>query len=239
MRGNLMEIGDERIEYAVRHTKILRLPKQTLATFGTTNIGYYMVTEPIYSEMSEGVTETVVREGRVIAHRPRIVTPYYLSQLEGFSPDAKMYFDILSRTHGPNIPGLFYTYRNEPKGLTIVADSLISVVDKINTEIDKRGDPLVTIIKGQDELWDVSLMKFIYEITRSSLQNNLTKLKSKGLLDVDDSGIPLEARVRIEELFRKVSLGEIEPRELKDELGHWGLFDEYQDRFFSIFRKEY
>lgn len=230
-------IDDDRIGYAVRHTEILRLPKQTLATFGTTNIGYYLVTRPVYAELDKDVNETVVREGRVIAERPRIVTPYYLSQLEGFSSDARRYFNMLIQNYGPNIPGLFYTYRNEPKGLAIVEGDLMSVVDKINKEIDKRGDPLVTIIKGQDELWDVSLMKFIYEISRSSMQDNILQLKSKGLLDMDAAGVPMDARVRIEELFKKLIWGEIEPRELKDELKRWDLFDEYQDRFFSIFRK--
>ncbi len=232
-----MPFDDEKIEHAVRHTEILRLPKQTLATFGTTNIGYYLVTEPVYSELEKGVTETVVREGRVVAERPRIVTPHYLSQFEGFSPDAKRYFSMLIKKYGPNAPGLFYSYRNEPKGLTIVAGSLASVVDKINAEIDKRGDPLVTIIKGEDELWDVSLLKFIYEMARNSMPNNLLQLHSRGLLAVDASGVPLGAKVRIDELFREVPKGEIEPRELKDELDRWGLFDEYQDRFFAIFRK--
>lgn len=230
-------IDDERIGYAVRHTEILRLPKQSLATFGTTNIGYYLVTKPVYAELTKDVNETVVREGRVIAERPRIVTPYYLSRLEGFSADAKIYFDALIKMQGPNVPGIFYTYRNEPKGLTIVAGDLMSVVDKINSEVDQRGDPLVTIIKGQDELWDVSLMKFIYEITRSSIQDNLLQLRAKGLLDVDAGGVPMDARVKIEELFKKLLRGEIEPRELRDELERWDLFDEYQDRFFSIFHK--
>ncbi len=230
-------IDDEKIGYAIRHTEILRLPKQSLATFGTTNIGYYLVTKPVYAELTKDVNETVVREGRVIAERPRIVTPYYLSQLEGFSTDAKIYFDTLIKTYGPKVTGLFYTYRNEPKGLTIVAGDLMSVVDKINSEVDRRGDPLVTVIKGQDELWDISLMKFIYEITRSSIQDNLMQLRSRGLLDVDAGGVPMDARVKIEELFNKLSQGEIEPRELRDELERWDLFDEYQDRFFSIFRR--
>ncbi len=231
------DINDERIGYAVRHTEILRLPKQSLETFGTTNIGYYLVTKPVYTEIAKDANETVVREGRVIAERPRIVTPYYLSRLEGFSIDAKRYFDMLIKTHGPNVPGIFYTYRNEPKGLTIVAGDLMSVVDKINSEIERHGDPLVTVIKGQDELWDVSLMKFIYEITRSSMQDNLSQLRSRGLLDVDARGVPMDARVKIEELFKKLSQGEIEPRELRDELERWNLFDEYQDRFFSVFRR--
>jgi len=232
-----MDIDDERIREAVRYTEILRPPKRSLATFGTTNIYYYLVTEPAYSELVKSATETVIREGRVIAERPKIVTPYYLSRLEGFSSDAKKYFDTLIKTHGPDAPGLFYTYKNEPKELTIVSDNLLSVVDKLNDDIDKRGDPLTSIIRGQDELWDVSLMKFIYEMTRSSLPNNLLQMETRGLLDVDSSGIPVDARVRIEELFKMVSKGELEPSELKKELDRWGLFEEYEDRFFAIFKK--
>jgi len=232
-----MDIDDEKIREAVEHTEILRAPKQTLLTFGTTNIYYYLVTQPAYSELFKNITETVVREGRVIAERPRIVTPYYLSGLEGFSTDARRYFDALIKTYGPNIPGLFYSYRNEPKELNIVSDSLLSVVEKLNAGIDKRGDPLAAIIKGQDELWDISLIKFIFEMTRNSLKDNITQMGARGLLDMDTDGVPADARLRIEELFRKVSRGETEPGELKAELERWNLFEEYQDRFLGIFKK--
>jgi len=233
-----MSIGDERIEYAIRHTEILRPPKQSLTTFGSTNIYYYLVTEPIYSELVKNITETVIREGRVIAEKPKIVTPYYLSRVEGFSTDAKRYFEMLLKTRGPNAPGLFYTYKNEPKELNIVSDSLPSVVEKLNDEIDRRGDPLTSIIRGQDELWDVSLIKFIYEITRSSLRDNISQMEARGLLDIDDTGIPTDARTRINELFKRVSRGESEPSELKAELDRWGLFDEYEDRFLTLFKKK-
>jgi len=228
---------DERIQLAVRHTEILRAPKQSLYAFGTTSIYYYLVTEPAYSELVKKITETVVREGRVIAAKPKIVTPYYLSRLEGFGPEARQYFDELIAEHGSDIRGLFYTYSNEPKELTIVSDDLHSVVDKLNEKIDKRGDPLAAIIKGEDELWDVSLMKFIYEVTRSSLPDNLEQLGSRGLLNMDAAGIPVDARLRIDGLFARVTRGESEPSELKDELNRWGLFEEYQDRFFNIFKK--
>ncbi len=233
-----MEIDDERIRYAVKHTKILRAPKQSLYTFGITNIYYYLVTEPAYSELVKNITETVVREGRVIAERPRIVTPYYLSSLEGFSSEARRYFETLIKEYGSSIPGLFYAYKNEPKELTIVSDNLLSVVDKLNAEIDKRGDPLAAIIKGEDALWDVSLMRFIYEVTRGSIQDNLRQLGSRGLLNMDATGIPVDARVRIDEFFEKVAKGESEPSELKEELDHWGLFEEYEDRFLNIFKKK-
>jgi hypothetical protein len=232
-----MDINDERIQEAVKHTEILRLPKRSLATFGTTNIHYYLLTEPAYSELVEGGSETVIREGKVIAERPRIVTPHYLSKIEGFSSEAKRYLDILVKTHGADAPGLFYTYKNEPEELSIVSDSLRAVVDKLNLDIDKSGNPLTSIIKGQDELWDVSLLKFIYELTKSSLPDNLLQLGSKGLLDVDSRGIPAEALARIEELFQLAVRGEIEPQELKDELDRWSLFEEYEDRFFAIFQR--
>jgi len=233
-----MDIDDEKIRYTVQNTEIVRLPRQSLATFGTTNIYYYLVTEPVYFELIESVPETVVREGRVIAERPRIVTPYYLSQLEGFSSDAQRYFEMLLKTHGSNAPGLLYSYKNEPKELNIVSDTLRSVIEKISAEIDKRGDLLAASIKGEDELWDVSLMKFIYEITRTSLSDNLFQMGARGLLDMDSSGIPVDARIRIDELFTKVLRGEIEPGELKTELDRWGLFEEYEDRFLALFKRK-
>lgn len=232
-----MEIDDERIQYAIECTKVLRSPKQHLSTLGTTNIGYYLVTEPAYSDTASDAGETVIREGRVVVERPRIVTPYYLSRLEGFSPDARKYFETLIRMHGANAPGLFYAYKNELKGLNIVGDSLPSVVNKLNDDIDKRGDSLAAIIKGVDELWDVSVMKFIYEVTRSSIVDNIRQMQSRGLLDVDSSGIPADARMRIEELFKQVAKGEREPRVLKEELDHWSVFGEYEDRFLMLFKK--
>ncbi len=233
-----MDINDKKVEEAARHTEILRPPKQSLATFGTTNIYYYLLTEPGYSEFAGGVNETVIREGRVVAERPRIVTPYYPSRLEGFSPDARKYLDLLIKAYGADAPGLFYTYKNEQKELQIVSDSWPSVVNKLNSEIDKRGDPLTCIIKGEDELWDVSLLKFIYEITKSSLHDNISQLGARGLLNIDSSGVPVDARLRIEELFRRVLMGECEPHELKDELDRWNVFEEYEDRFLGIFRKQ-
>jgi len=232
-----MDIDDQGIEEVVRNTEILRFPRRKLSTFGTTNVYYYLVTEPAYSDPAEDVAETVVREGRVIAEKPRIVTPYYLSRLEGFSQDARRYFDMLIKAYGANAPGLFYTYKNEPLRLNIVSDNLLSVVSKINAEIDERGDPLGSIIKGKDEFWEVSLMKFIYEMTRSSLQDNMLQMGHRGLLDIDAGGIPGDARLRIEEMFRQVARGEREPGELKAELDRWDVFEEYEDRFFKLFKR--
>ena len=235
-----METDDDRILSAARHTEILRAPKQSLYTFGITNILYYLVTEPAYSGLLEGnsiITETIIREGRVTAQRPKLVTPYYLSQLEGFSAEARRYFEAALEKYSTSAAGLLYTYNNEPKETSIVSDNLPTVVEKLNAEIDHHGDPMTAIIKGEDELWDISILKFIFELTTSSLPDNIGQMRSRGLLNMDSSGIPSDARARINELFDMVHRGELEPRELKDELDRWGLFEEYQDRFLNIFRK--
>jgi len=231
-----MKSDDDRIQYAVTNTTVLRSPRQTLATFGTTNIYYYLVTEPSYSEFVAGEEETVVREGRVLAERPRVVTPAYLINLEGFSDHARRYLEMMSREHGANTPGLFYGYRNEPRETNIVSSDMTSVVRRLEEDIEKEGNPLAAIIKGVDELWDVSLVKFIFEMTKYSLGSNMFEMGKRGLLDVDHSGIPLDARMSIEKLFSLVKKGELEPSALKMELDRWNLFEEYEDRFFWLFK---
>jgi hypothetical protein len=230
-----MPAEDERIRAAVLRTRILRPPKQTLFTFGRTTIYYYIVTEPVYSDLVPD-QETVIREGRVIAEQPKIVTPYYLSQVEGFSSDAVRYFEELIQKYGPAVRGVYYTYKNEPKEMNIVSDSVLQVVEKLNAELDKKADPLTAIIQGEDQLWDVSLMKFIYELTRHSVRGNLAQMGRRGLLDMDRSGLPAEARAGIEELFKQVQAGQRDAGELKQELDRWGVFEEYQDRFYSVLR---
>lgn len=220
---------DDKIQYAIEHTEVVRPPKQSLATFGTTNIYYYLITELI-----QGVN--VVREGRVIAERPRIVTPYYLANLEGFSEHAKKFIEMMTREY-PHEPGIFYRYKNEPGEMNIVSEPAQQVINKINARIDSQHDPLGTIIKGVEEMWDVSLIKFTYELTRWSLRTNITELERSGLLNIDAAGVPQDARHLIEELFEKTRKDPSRAPELAAELNRWGLFHEYQDRFFNLFKK--
>jgi hypothetical protein len=107
-----MEI-DNRIKYAIEHTELIRPPQQNLATFGITDIYYYLLTQPVYAELVNKEEETVVREGRVIAERPKIITPYYLMNLFNGFEHGKEYADYLIHNYGLNEPGLLYRYRNE------------------------------------------------------------------------------------------------------------------------------
>jgi hypothetical protein len=223
-----MEI-DEKIQYVIEHTKVVKPPKQSLATFGSTNVYYYLI-----SELIENVN--VIREGRVIAAKPKIVTPTYLINLEGFSGEARRFIEMMAERF-PHEAGVYYSYKNEPKEMNIVSEPAEQIVTKISRTIDDAGDPLKAIIQGVDEMWDVSLMKFTYELTRESLNSNVAEFERRGLLNVDNEGIPKAARNHIEELFIKVKNDPSLASKLIIELKRWGLFQEYQDRFLNLFRK--
>jgi hypothetical protein len=121
--------------------------------------------------------------------------------------------------------------------MNVVSESVGAIVDKINRQIDSQRDPLTAIIKGVEELWDVSLLKFTYELTRSSVSSNVAELERSGLLYIDAAGVPRDARNHIEELFEKTKRDPSWAPELVAELRRWSLFHEYQDRFLSLFRK--
>ena len=220
---------DKKIQQAIEQTKVLRSPAQNLATFGSTNIYYYLITG-----LMDDVN--VVREGRVIAAKPKIVTPSYLINLEGFSGQARRFIELMEGQN-PHAPGIFYTYKNDPKEMNIISEPLEQIVQNINQQIDNQRDPLRAIISGHEELWDVSLIKFTYELTSRSLYKNITEFQQYGMFQLDAQGIPQHARDHIEELFIKVKDDQSYASELVAELKRWNLFSEYQDRFLSLFKK--
>jgi hypothetical protein len=110
-------------------------------------------------------------------------------------------------------------------------------VDNINRRIDNRSDPLSTIIKGVEEMWDVSLMKFTFDLTSNSVQRNFSELYGQGRFNIDRGGVPKDARDRIEDLMDMTARDPSRAAELVSELHRWDLWDSYQDRFLKLFRK--
>ena len=218
---------DDRVRYALQNTELIRAPQQSLATFGSSVVDYYVVTELVGNA-------SVVRDGKVIAERPRIVTPAYLVNVEGFSDQARRYIAMMARDH-PHDSGIFYRYKNEPKGMNVVSEPVKQVISKLSSQIEEERNPLSTIIRGVEEMWDVSLLMFIYELTTKSVSTNVAEFNRRGFLDMDSGGVPQGARDYIEELFEQVGRNLARAPELVAELNRWGLFGEYQDRFFALF----
>ena len=224
---------DDQIEYAISHTELVRPPRQNLSTFGNTNVHYYLLTEPM-----ETANETRIREGQVIAEKPKIVTPdYFVNAFEGFGEHSRAQAEaMLARfDFSPDI--MEYKYRNEVGNSWILSDKLSDVILKIASKIDEENDALAAILKAPDDAWQISLMKFIMDMTRSSLPKHITELSNRGLFE-RKHGIPKFVRDEIEEMFREVEAGSCSVDDLGSKLRTYGVFELYQDRFFGFFHRK-
>lgn len=241
----------ERIKYALEETEILKFPDNLISTFKPTTLHYYVLAEPAYLEVfkNEG-PETKIREGRITWEKPKLLTPGYLLQMEGFSEEARKALQILARQH-PDMAGLLYRmkYKKESQRTVTVSRTIKDTFRRLKDDLKEKDDFLTVIIKGVDELWDVSLMKFIQElIVKSAYQSQFPYYTNLGMLRMDEGGyavvtrnlegLPIAARDEIEQMFDQVKRGELDPAKLKQELDRWGVFPAYEDRFFDLFRKE-
>jgi hypothetical protein len=243
---------EEKIKQVIENTEIIKSPEKLLASFDSTTIHYYLLTVPMYLEFEgrNSESETIIREGRITWQKPKVITPSYMLRMEGFSGEARKAFEMLAE-EDIDLAMVLYSLRlsKDFEKMSIVSNSLCSVAKNISDDIDKRKDPYSAIIKGVDEFWDVSLSKFIQEIVNKSayysqlpdlLRSNMIRVSSTGLpvITRDWMGHPLVARNEIEILFKLFEKGEIGPADLKQELDRWGLFEQYQDKFFKYFKKK-
>lgn len=202
-------------------------------------VDYYVVTEPSYAGLpgAGAQEESVVRTGKVTSARPQLVTPSYLMNLfQGFD-HGQQFARYLRATYGADAPGLMYSYKQEPNEVEVVSDRPEIVAGRIADRLDREGVHLATVIRGVDQFWDVSLAHFIHALTIGSVPQNAAEMAQRGMLQ-PDRGMPAGARQKIEAMFAGVRSGEVEASELKSELDRWGLFDEYEDRFLSLFRRK-
>ncbi len=218
----------------MNNTKVILAPKNVLSTYNQTKVRYHIVTEPMYKEVSDYKSEeSVIRHGLVTAQTPQVVTNDFLYKMSGFGDEAKQYLKELNKVFGKNEPALLYNYKNESTDLEIVSGNPQEVSERIKARL-VNSQANHAVIRGINNLWDVSLLKFIFEYTKTSAKSNFQELNSSGMLDVKN-GIPIAARKRIDELFKQAVSGNVRPQDLHKELNDWDLFEEYQDQFFSLF----
>ena len=222
-------------DLVMKNTKILLTPKNTLSTYNQTKVRYYIVIEPVYEDSFELKSEeSVIRHGVVTAQNPKVITSDFIYRMSGFGDEAKSFLKELNRVLGKNEPALLYNYKNESTDLEIVSGNPDEVSNRIKSRL-QSSKANHAVIRGVNSLWDVSLLKFIFDYTKSSSQNNFNELNQSGLLEIKD-GVPISERKRIEELISLAKKGKVRPEDVHKELNDWGLFEEYQDQFFSIMK---
>jgi len=219
--------------YAVNNTKILLMPSRHLETFGTTVLNYHLV-----SELMDTVNQARVREGRMQASRPQIITPesYSKTILEGFGDEARQYVEWL-KEHEKEVRILQYGYslKKEEFSEHIISDNMRTVAERVENEVKGKGDPLSAVVIGVDEPWDVCLIKLFWEVIQKSARTNIQELERKHMFD-DSGGVPSGVRKEIEAAFLAASKNPSFITSLGKKLQDYGLFDEYQDRFFALIK---
>ena len=211
--------------YAVNHTQVLQLPSSKLETFGTTVVNYHLL-----AELMDEPNKVRIREGRVEAFRPQIITPQHFQEimLEGFGEaEASEYADWLAH-HAQDLMLLKYGFAIKKVSTNdhIVSETLPNVIDQVTSQLKENPDPLGALIVGVEEPWEVCLIKLMTEVVQQSAPKNAQDLKRD----------PTGARQEIERMFLAVQQKQAPVAQLSALLEKHSLFDEYQDRFFALVR---
>lgn len=172
------------IHYALETTKVLREPDRRIDTFGETRFEFQLI-----SELMDRSGEVRIRTGEVEAMRPRILRPsaYNEVQLDGFDPSARARFDKLVeklRDEGKDLAFLQYGFQFRRGNVheEIIHDTLDAVRERVLEDIRRSGNPSLAVIEGVDDAWEISILKFSFEMILRSHEINAFDFKRRGLI---------------------------------------------------------
>ena len=158
--------------------KFLVRPSHRLETFGNTLVNYTLI-----SELEDYPGKIRIREGRLEAHQPQIITPKSILETVGFSDEANAYLEYL-REHEDDLRILRYGYclKSDKFNEYVVTDPMSAVAERVKAEVLAKGDPFAAVLEGVDEPWDVSLVVLWMNEVQRSAKTNLKELQEKGRL---------------------------------------------------------
>jgi hypothetical protein len=172
------------IQYAMETTRVLHEPDHRIQTFGETRFEFQLLSEPM-----DQVGKVRIRTGEVEAMKPRILRPepYRDIELEGFDDNARARLDALVeklRSEGKDLAFLQYGFRFKRGAVNeeLVHETIESVRARVLEDIRRTGNPSRAIIEGVDDTWEISILKFSFEMILRSHEINAFDLKRKGLI---------------------------------------------------------
>jgi len=173
-------LNEDSFHYAVENTHVIRAPEQRIQTFGSTSFRFFLVTE-----LMDSANQVRVRDGRLDAERPQIITPNYMHEqlLEGFGEKAEEFLGWLQQ-NAKDLAILKYGFHFKKTAISeeTVHCPIEDVLGRLKEEVDRRADPMSAIIQGVDEGWEVCLLKFAADMIQQSAPNNLGDWKRRGLI---------------------------------------------------------
>jgi hypothetical protein len=167
-------------DYAIENTQVILAPERQIATFGSTSFNFYLI-----SELMDRVDQVRVRNGKIHAERPQILTPEHYCRLllEGFGEKAQRYVDQL-REHARNVAVLRYGFQFRKTDVTeqTLRDSIDAVINRTKRRVESQNEPLSAVIQGVDDAWEVCLLKFTIDLIERSSGGNLGDFRKRGLI---------------------------------------------------------
>ncbi|MBT3377140.1 MAG: hypothetical protein HN742_41375 [Lentisphaerae bacterium] len=224
----------DKIWYAARATQVVSSPKKVLETFGATAIQYHLL-----SDLLDDVGKVRIRRGKIVAERPQVITPsYYINQaLENFGKEAEQYIEGLRHTAaGMRFLQYGLKFRKEEHSEEVVQGDIGEVADQVSADVHRDDGTLSAVLIGVDDLWEICLLKFVGDVVQTSAPHNFRELSDRGLLDSSDGHVPNAVRVEIESDFRAAQGHYDQTQLLGQKLKKYGLFEQYEDRFYALLR---
>jgi hypothetical protein len=172
-------LNEDSFQYAIENTQVIRSPERRIDTFGSTSFRFFLVTE-----LMDSANQVRVRDGRLHAERPQILTPGYIHRTlaEGFGERAEEFVQWLQR-NARDLAILKYGFQLRKTDMTenVVHSHVEDVLGRLREEVDRSEDPLSAIIHGVDEGWEVCLLKFAADLIQESAGRNVDDLRKRGL----------------------------------------------------------
>ena len=212
---------------AIRGTRIIKLPNRKIATFGNTLYTYYVL-------CPSKDNSTIIHEGNLNVKTPLLVQPFSNeSPIQGFEKDVSENAEKVMNEMGLNPMMLEYQFQHSPREKWEENRPLYIVVNDVKGRTEK--DTLSLIICGEEKTWPTSLIKACLKLIRQSLPLNLREFEERGLLS--DEGIPSSVYSEIEKLFNEAREDHAKIDILGNLLVRHNLFEKFEDRFFSLYKK--
>lgn len=168
------------VQYALETTSVLYEPDRRIDTFGNTRFEFQLV-----SELMDSVGQVRIRSGEVEANRPTIIRPEPFQEVEfdGFGDDAQRLYEWM-QAQGADLALMKYgfQFRRGEVREELVHDSLDAVREKVVAEARRVGNPLLAVIEGVDDAWEISVLRFTFEMVQKSHGINVFDFQRKGLL---------------------------------------------------------
>src|SRR6058998_2773894 len=167
-------------DYAIENTHVIVAPERQIATFGSTSFNFYLI-----SELMDRVDQIRIRNGKIHAERPQILTPEHYCRLllEGFGGKAQRYVDQL-RDHLRDVAVLRYGFQFRKTDVTenTVRDTIEAVIARTKLKVEHSEEPLSAVIQGVDDAWEVCLLKFTIDLIERSSGGNVGDFRQRGLM---------------------------------------------------------